>query len=77
MNLLRSLLALAFASTLATAAFAAAGDACKPSDEKAAKAPCGCVVKADGKVCGVDTNCCCTGEKATKAPAKADTPAGK
>lgn len=67
MNILRSLLALAIASTLATVAFAADGDACKSSDKAAAKASCGCVVKADGKVCGVDKDCCCTGEKATQA----------
>jgi hypothetical protein len=77
MNLPRSVLALAFISVLAGTAFAATGDAGKTSDEKAAKAPCGCAVKADGKVCGADKDCCCTGEKATKAPAKSGTPAGK
>lgn len=34
----------------------------KPDPAKAA--PCSCKVKADGKVCGVETQCCCTGEKA-------------
>jgi hypothetical protein len=77
MNRLRSLLVLASAFTLATAAFAADGDQRKPSDGKAAKAPCGCAIKDNAKVCGVDKDCCCTGEKATKAPAKATTSAGK
>ena len=61
----------------ATAAFAADGAQCKPSDEKAAKAPCGCAIKDNAKVCGVDKDCCCTGEKASKTSAKTTTPAGK
>ncbi len=77
MNRLRSILALASAFTLATAAFAADGAQCKPSDEKAAKAPCGCAIKDNAKVCGVDKDCCCTGEKASKTSAKTTTPAGK
>lgn len=44
-----------------TAAYADKPSA-KPALAKAA--PCGCEVKSDGKVCGVDTKCCCTGEKA-------------
>lgn len=62
MKLIRSILALAFATAIAgSVAFSAADEqkAAKPE-----KAPCGCVVKKDGKVCGVDSDCCCTGEKA-------------
>lgn len=38
-------------------AFAAKPDA-------SSKSACGCEIKADAKVCGIDTDCCCTGEKA-------------
>lgn len=63
MKTLRTLLALAFATALAgSVAFAEVGD--KKGDVKAEKAPCGCVVGKDKKVCGVDKDCCCTGEKA-------------
>ena len=78
MNILRSLLAFAFASTFATVAFAADGEPAKPATEaKPAKAACGCAVKADAKVCGVDKDCCCTGEKATKTPAQSPAAGGK
>ncbi len=74
MKTLRTLLALAFATALAgSVAFAAAEE--KKSAAKPEKAPCGCVVKKDGKVCGVDRDCCCTGEKA-KGKDKADKKAG-
>ena len=64
MKPLRSLPALAFAFILAgSAAFADVGDA--KAESKLEKAPCGCAVGKDKKVCGVDTDCCCTGEKAT------------
>lgn len=64
MKPLPSLLALAFAFLLAgSAAFADVGDA-KP-EAKPEKAACGCAVGADKKLCGVDKDCCCTGEKAT------------
>ena len=74
MKTLRSLLALAFAAAFATTA-AFADHHGKKADAKPEKAACGCVVKADGKVCGVDSDCCCTGEKAKgkdKAAKKAD-----
>jgi hypothetical protein len=55
----RSFLALALVALFAGSfAFAEA------KSEKPAKAPCGCAIKKDGKVCGVDSDCCCTGEKA-------------
>lgn len=61
MKTIRSLFFLAGLATLAAnAAFASAEQA--PKTDKAA---CGCVVGADKKVCGVDTDCCCTGAKAT------------
>jgi hypothetical protein len=48
-------------------AFAAKQDDCPV----ASKSACGCEVKADAKVCGIDTDCCCTGEKAKgRAPEK-------
>lgn len=63
MKTLSTLLAFAFASVFAgSVAFAETGGAA--SYAKPAKAPCGCVVQKDGKVCGVDSDCCCTGEKA-------------
>lgn len=68
MNSFRSLLALLFAASLASSlALAESADA-KKSDAKPAKAACGCVVSKDGKVCGVDKDCCCTGEKAKGRP---------
>jgi len=77
MNPLRFLLTLAAAFALASAASAADATPGKSSDPKAAKAPCGCAIKDNAKVCGVDKDCCCTGEKASKTPAKTTTPAGK
>jgi hypothetical protein len=65
MKLVPSLFAFAFASLLAaTSAFAETAPA---APAKPAKAPCGCAVAADGKVCGKDKDCCCTGEKAKPA----------
>lgn len=69
MKTLRSLLVLMFAAVLAgSVAFAAHHEEKKTPDkpaDKAAKAACGCATGEDGKVCGVDKDCCCTGEKAT------------
>ncbi len=61
MKSLRSLLALAFAAALAGTVAQAAD---KKPDAKPAKSDCGCEVGKDGKACGVDKDCCCTGEKA-------------
>lgn len=70
MKALRSLLALAFATALAgTVAFAAHHEE-KKADAKPAKASCGCATGADGKVCGTDKDCCCSGEKAKGASAE-------
>lgn len=63
MKLLRTLLAFTFATALAGASAFADGQGAK-SEVKADKAGCGCVVGKDKKVCGVDKDCCCTGEKA-------------
>lgn len=63
MKLIQSIIALAFATALA-GSVAFADDHGKKSEAKPEKAPCGCVVKKDGKVCGVDSDCCCSGEKA-------------
>jgi hypothetical protein len=63
MKLIQSIIALAFATAL-TGSVAFADDHGKKSEAKPEKAPCGCVVKQDGKVCGVDSDCCCSGEKA-------------
>jgi hypothetical protein len=69
MKTLRSLLALAFALALTgSAAFAD-----RPADRKVKGratpgAVCGCVTGKDGKACGVDKDCCCTGEKAKGRP---------
>ncbi|AKC82441.1 hypothetical protein IMCC26134_05980 [Verrucomicrobia bacterium IMCC26134] len=66
MKTLSPVLALCFASVLSvTAAYA---DDAGTQPAKPTKAPCGCELKADGKVCGTDTDCCCTGEKAKATP---------
>lgn len=72
MKPLRSLLALSCICGIAVASsFAAQPAACPAGGASAAKADCGCEVKADAKVCGIDTDCCCTGEKAKgRSPAK-------
>jgi hypothetical protein len=59
MKILRFLLALGFVSTLFTGV-AFAGD----------KKSCDCEKDKDGKTCGVDKDCCCTGKKAEKKPEK-------
>lgn len=66
MKTLRSLLTWMFAVALAgSVAFAAQGPAGKRSAPKnETPAACGCAVDKDAKVCGVDKDCCCTGEKA-------------
>ena len=70
MKTLRSLLAVAFAAAFATTA-AFADHHGKKADAKPEKAACGCAVGTDGKVCGVDKDCCCKGGKA-KGEAKSD-----
>lgn len=69
MNTLRSLLALAFAAAFAGTVALAEHHEEKKSDAKASKAACGCVTGTDGKVCGTDKACCCSGEKAKGASA--------
>lgn len=87
MKPLRSLLALTFAALFAGSVALADQDAAgKSTESKPAKADCGCATGKDGKVCGVDKDCCCSGEKAKgraeekkpeeKKPAKCDTKAG-
>lgn len=66
MKAIRSLLALAFASLFASTVVLAEHHDEKKSESKAA---CGCVTGADGKACGVDKACCCSGEKAKDASA--------
>lgn len=76
MNSLRSLLALALAAVLSSAAaFAEHHDS--KSGEKSVKAACGCATGKDGKECGVDKDCCCSGEKAKGKPADKSAPAPK
>jgi len=67
MKSLRFLLALAFAGFLTTAFVRAADD--KPKSEEKA---CDCPKDKDGKVCGKDKDCCCTGKKCDKSMDKAD-----
>lgn len=87
MNSLRSLLALTFAALFSSSvALADQTSGEKPADSKPAKADCGCATGKDKKVCGIDKDCCCSGEKAKgrseekktdeKKPAKCDTKAG-
>ena len=71
---LRSLLALLFSGALLTVAFAADQ---KPAAEDKNPAGCDCGKDKDGKVCGVDKDCCCTGQKATKPAKKDDSKDGK
>jgi hypothetical protein len=67
MKTIRLISSLAFALLL-LAPVMRAEDAADP--KKPAKAECGCPTGADGKVCGVDKDCCCNGTKATHANAK-------
>lgn len=82
MKMIRSLFVLLFAGALAGSIALADHHESKKSDAKPAKAACGCAVGKDGKVCGVDKDCCCSGEKAKKGKAEdkkpeADKPAEK
>ncbi len=63
MKIIRFLLALSFVSAGFVAGSAFAGE-CK--SEKS----CDCGKDKDGKACGVDKDCCCTGKKAEKKPEK-------
>jgi hypothetical protein len=72
MKTLRFLLALTGASLLLSG-YAFAADKDQPKDQDKPKAACDCGKDKDGKVCGVDKDCCCTGAKATKTDTKADT----
>ena len=72
MKTLRFLLALSGASLLFSG-YAFAGDKDEAKDQDKAKA-CDCSKDKDGKACGVDKDCCCTGAKATKADTKQDQP---
>lgn len=65
---LRLVLAGVFSVALCAALLAADP---KPAAEDKNPAGCDCGKDKDGKVCGVDKDCCCTGQKATK-PAKKD-----
>ena len=60
MKSFRLLLALALAC-LVSAAFAHAADDKAKTEEK-----CECPADKDGKVCGKDKDCCCTGKKCEK-----------
>lgn len=74
MKTLRFLLALSGASLLLSGSvFAADKDTSKDQDKPKAAA-CDCGKDKDGKACGVDKDCCCTGAKATKADSKKDEP---
>ncbi len=73
MKTLRFLLALSWASLLLSSyAFAEDKDQAKNQDKP--KTSCDCGKDKDGKACGVDKDCCCTGAKATKADTKQDQP---
>jgi hypothetical protein len=73
MKTLRFLLALSGAFLLLSgSAFAADKDESKDQDKP--KAACDCSKDNDGKACGTDKDCCCSGAKATKADTKQDQP---
>jgi len=67
MKSLRFLLALALAGFLTTALVRAADDKAKTAEKT-----CDCPKDKDGKVCGKDKDCCCTGKKCEKDAAKSD-----
>lgn len=67
MNKFRFLLSLCLVSALTTG-FALAAD--QKKDEAKEEKACDCGKDKDGKTCGVDKDCCCTGKKATKADDK-------
>ena len=69
-TVLRLLLTGVFSVALCAASLAADQ---KPAAEDKNPAGCDCGKDKDGKVCGVDKDCCCTGQKATR-PAKKDDP---
>ncbi len=71
MKKLRFLVALSWASLLISGSAIAADQA---KDQEKAKTSCDCGKDKDGKACGVDKDCCCTGAKATKADTKQDQP---
>jgi hypothetical protein len=73
MKIFRVTVALLFYSTFF---WAARGADSKPAAEDKNPAGCDCGKDKDGKVCGVDKDCCCTGQKATK-PTKKDDKADK
>jgi hypothetical protein len=65
MKIHRFLLAFSCASLLlASAAFAGDKDQCKDTSKD--QPACTCPKDKDGKVCGKDKDCCCTGAKACK-----------
>ena len=71
MKTIRLIAALAFVSVLSSSFVRAEGAAATTTPgKKPAKDECGCATGADGKVCGVDKDCCCNGTKATHADAK-------
>ncbi len=73
MKTFRATFALLFCTVFISVALGA--DA-KPTADDKNPAGCDCGKDKDGKICGVDKDCCCTGQKATK-PAKKDDKAEK
>lgn len=71
MKSFRLLLALATAGFFFTSLARAGNDQAKPAEKT-----CHCPKDKDGKVCGKDKDCCCTGEKCAKEEAK-DSTAGQ
>ena len=71
MKTLRFILALSGASLL-LAGYAFAGDKDDTKDKPKDQAACTCGKDKDGKACGVDKDCCCTGAKACKDDQKKD-----
>jgi hypothetical protein len=73
MKTLRFLLALSGASLLlAGYAFAGDKDNAQDKDKPKDQAACTCGKDKDGKACGTDKDCCCTGAKASKDDQKKD-----
>jgi hypothetical protein len=75
MKSLKFSLACAFVSSLLAGIAWAADDAqAKDQDKPKDQAACTCAKDKDGKACGLEKDCCCTGAKATcKDTAKTDT----
>lgn len=71
MKSLRFLLALALAGLCSATLLRATDDKAKSAEKT-----CDCPKDKDGKVCGKDKDCCCTGEKCDKDAAK-EAPADK